>query len=252
MATSVSEKFKTISADLGKAGINALFPNDFEFYMVSLELVDGNGDTLEFFTFPTMPRSLDQVEPQITNIKKSAGGITALSTSTFIPKPINLQGTFGRKFKVLLGQDSFDFTAIRNVAQGRNIHDLSNAGAFADLANIKKAVFDPKIKTGYGAIKILQKICELSTGLEENKPRRLYFYNRTLSESYLVKVQELTLNQNQDQSNLLWQYNLRLMAIAPLEQIIDKKFLEEKVLGIGVIQKSINTLVGDINANILT
>lgn len=258
MATRISDKATKLRNTLGKATISSLFPNDFEYYMVAFELVNSKGETMEYFVFPVMPNGITQSEPQITNIKKTAGGVTALSTNTFIPRPITLQGTFGRKFRILLGRQIVDFTALRGIlphkqemgaVQGSlENYNKSEASKEKPMQVIKSA-FDVRIKTGYGATKILQKLCDASTGLDKfNRPFRLYFYNRTLNESWLVKVLNLDLNQSYPDSNLLWKYNLRLQAIAPLE--LTKKE-ELKILGIGVLQKGINTLAQGVVTDML-
>lgn len=265
MATRVTEKATQLRNTLGKATLSALFPNDFEYYMVALELVDSRGETMEYFVFPVMPNNISQSEPQITNIKKTAGGVVSLSTNTFIPRSITLQGTFGRKFRILLGRQGFNFTALRGIFGRQEMGEVQlsptvdiNSDKYDSrlkrgFTQIKKLNFDIAIKTGYGATKILQKLADVSTGLDQfNRPYRLYFYNRTLGESWLVKVMNLDLSQTYPDSNLLWKYNLRLQAIAPLEGTkITPLERELKVLGIGVLQKGINILAQDIITDVL-
>jgi len=233
---------KNLVADLGRASLHALMPNDFEYYMVALELTDSDDNTIDYLSFPVSPKSLEIIDPEITNIKKSAGGVVAISTPTFIPKPIVLTGTFGRKLKLLLSQGlATSFSALKfSVTKGV----YKKTGAGSKSMSVKVGSFDLSVKTGYGVTKVLQAICDKSTMLDDkNQPMRLYFYNPMFNESYLVKKEELKFNQETGQSNMLWQYNLRLRAIAPLEEIRDTSKKETwKLVGMGAVQKVANTV----------
>ena len=64
-------------------------------------------------------------------------------------------------------------------------------------------------------------MCDKSVGLDDNgKPLRLYFYNMALGESYLVAIPPSGVQYSQDVSkNMIWNYNLTMMALAPLEAV---------------------------------
>lgn len=203
---------------LGRAGVHALFPNDFELYLITLELVDSVGATVDFLSFPVNPERLTHEDQKLTNIKKSLGGISALDTETFTPKIITMSGTFGRKFKLLLSKPT---TSEENAARS------SDGGVFGNIVQdglqIKRQIFDPKIKTGYGTLKILESIIDKSKGLDlNNEPFRLYLYNPALGHSYLVKANKFTASQDRNSSNMLWKYDIMLTAIAPIENLRDK------------------------------
>jgi len=232
---------KALIADIGKASLHALMPNDFEYYVVALELTDLDDNTIDYLLFPVTPAAIDIIDPELTNIKKSAGGVVAISTPTFVPKPITLSGTFGRKLRLLLSASLglTSFSAIK-LSTSSGLYKKSSAKG----VGIRSAQFDAAIKTGYGVTKVLQSICDKSTMLDDkNLPLRLYFYNPTFGESYLVKKNEVKFSQEKGQSNMLWQYNLKLTAIAPLDQIrSESRGNLATLLTMNVLQKEVNNL----------
>jgi hypothetical protein len=207
---SVTNKILSQVQDIGKAGINALFPNDFEYYAITLELTDSQGKTIDFLTFPVAPENIDYNAPSAVNIKKNLGGVTALDTSSFDPSRYTLSGTFGRKLRLL-------FT------KGSSQHSTSK-GVFGTIQEsgltIKTSILDAKIKSGYGTTKLLESIVEKSKSLDDyNKPVRLYLYNPALNHNFLVKANNLTLHQDIQTSNAMWKYTLEMTAIAPVDKL---------------------------------
>jgi hypothetical protein len=216
---------------IGKAGLNALYPNDFEAYFIALELVDSSDKILEFFTFPIMPNSLSITEPEITNIKKVNKGITSLKTDSFISKDISISGTFGRNFRILIRDQFIDFNSFRG-----------------GLGLLHGDFEGPTIKTGFGSIKILQKILENSKILDQKgKPVRLYFYNFAFSENYVVEVIDKSFSQSKE-SNMIWNYNINLKAVAPINNTVRSKSSLISILTSGSLQKNINSLASNINS----
>lgn len=57
---SVVKTAKSTLKNLGRSMMAAQFPNDFEVYMCSLELADSKGNTIDVFTFPISPESIDK------------------------------------------------------------------------------------------------------------------------------------------------------------------------------------------------
>jgi len=225
------ERYGILIDQLGKAKLNALYPNDFEYYMMGLELVDSEDRTVEYLVFPVNPTNISQTEPNLNVIRKTSGGVSSFGVSSFIPKDITISGDFGRRFKVLVGRERLIFNV------------------FSYSSTIKNAVFDMKVKTGYGCIKILQNICRQSLKCDfKGKPYKLYFYNPTLSESYLVKVvgTGLILTHTQEK-NMIWSYTLPLKLLLPLENIrqINKNSLSE-LLAISSIQNVVNTVASEV------
>lgn len=190
--------------EIGKAALNIKYPDEFELYLIALELVSPKEKkTLQYFVFPVMPNSLSETERFGTNIIKTAGGIVAISNTTFIPINISLSGSFGRKLKYLVGAEYV------NLVQGFSLKKLANTKQL-----IKKAVFDTNIKTGYGCCKVLQNILRESKLIDEDGPRILYYHNLTFNSKFIVKADEIAFSQEVGSSNMIWNYRLSLTAIA--------------------------------------
>lgn len=247
--------------NVGVGVLNSLYPNDFEYYMLSLELTYfDNFDlekTIRFFSFPVMPNSITQTEPQINNIKKNYGGLTVLNSPTFVPKDITIQGNFGKMMRIMIGDIVYTFGAMlwdnsTWAEQMKNKKMLFNK-TFSknnNVNNSEKEFLGGFVKSGYGALKILQAMCEQSKQIDYDKPRRLYLHNPALGVSYLVKVVDLNLNQNM-QSNMIWNYTLRLKAIAPLESLEDKNVLGFKKTATTIMMqqgiKAMTTVINNIS-----
>lgn len=227
---------------VGKGVLNAKYPSEFELYVIALELTDVDFNTLRYFIFPVNPSSLEEAQPKLTNIKKTLSGITVLDTTTFITTDISLSGNFGRKFKVLLGSTYEDFitsfkTTVYN-GEDRPVTKVTKEG----IGNGLKDIFDNRVKTGYGCTKILEEIINESRTLDEYKrPKRLLFHNAAFGNSYLVKAMNVSFQQNEN-TNMIWNYNLQLKAIATLDSINQQKIEStQRELTIGsYIQKKVN------------
>jgi hypothetical protein len=193
---------------------------------------------INYFSFPVMPSQISQTEPQITNIKKNSGGITVVNTNTFIPKDISISGSFGRNFRLLIGNNVLNFSTF-----GFNTSGKGYTGKKTDIDfKVNQANFSTLFKTGYGSMKILQSICDLSVDNDNGVPRKLYFHNPTFGESWLVKVKSLNFTQNQA-SNMIWNYSLSMTAISPAESVSRSSSNSlGKALGAGVIQNSAQTV----------
>ena len=244
-------QYQSLIASLGRAALHSLFPNDFEYYICSLELVNSAGKTVDFFAFPVMPKQMTQQENKIVNIRKTAGGITTLNTTTFEPIDIILNGNFGRRLRILIGGKEEDFAGIRFSTKSGSYTRQSIAGG---LTQIKNAVFNSRIKTGYGCIKILQSIFQKANAVDDTgNPFKLYFYNPALGDNFLVKPINLQLSQN-EQENMIWNYNLQLKAIAPLDGVSNlrndgslSKTLQASLLG-----KAANNLATNLKNGVLS
>lgn len=245
----VVTRFTKLTAEVGRGALNMLYPADFEVYLMSLELVkiddSGKEEIMNFFSFPIMPSTINQSEPQITNIKKTVGGITILNTNSYIPKDITLTGNFGRNFKILINNEVLDFKGL-SINPQQAISGIGQAvkKKVSDALDLKPSTFSNTIKTGYGCIKILQAICDASVEIDNGRPRRLYLHNPAFGESHLVKVMNFSPNQNM-QSNMIWGYSLQMKLISPVENIrgSDENSLK-KTFVIGSVQNGINKVAG--------
>lgn len=229
----VKDKQSSLRKTLGSEVMASLFPNDFEVYISALELVDSNEKTADYFLFPLNPTNISESENQILSIKKTAGGISTLSTEMFMPTIINLVGDFGRKFKILIGRNIVNFKAF----------NFSEA-----LNNDNTKTFNNAIKTGYGCIKVLEKIIKKSNRLDnDGKPYFLYLYNLSFGKTYLVKcIGQPTFSCNIEK-NMIWNYNVQFQTLAELGQIKGKNELLSnlKQLAFSNIQKGLNTVLNN-------
>lgn len=186
---------------IARSVLNSLYPSEFEVYFVSLELTDYNGNIEEYFTFPINPNSISKTEPRTKSIERTFGKIIVNKSDKFTPQDLTIKGNFGRDFKIILrhkGEISFNSLLTRSL-----------------LFNEEE--FSSGIKSGYGSFKILQSICEKSEKSNLGRPNKLYFHNYLLGESYLVEVIELSEDQSL-QSNMMWNYNLRLKILSPINR----------------------------------
>jgi hypothetical protein len=214
MADSASlYRYKNLVKSIGKAGVHYLFPSDFEYYACSLELVLMDGEkeeTTDFFVFPVMPEQIQYNLPHLTNIRKTMGGISILKNSSFVPRDMVISGNFGRKFKLLTGTQA-----------------PVNAISFTPFFELGFRTFDVKVKTGYGALKVLEAIVEKTTSLnKDGRPYRTYFYNPALGHSWVVEITNLSVRQGLD-NNMMWAYTLNLQVISP---IYSRKILKKSLL----------------------
>jgi hypothetical protein len=76
--------------DLGRALMNATYPKDFEYYMVALELVAGNGSPIDYFAFPILPSSIVKSENKRISIKKAFKSTLILTSTAFTPQDISI------------------------------------------------------------------------------------------------------------------------------------------------------------------
>lgn len=198
------ERRDDIIRTIGKAGLSALFPNDFEYYALTLELVDSMDRTVRYLTFPISPDSMTYDNVQVASVKKTMGGVSSLDNETFTPKNINIAGTFGRNFKLLISPPRLP---------NPNIPLKPGLGKI-DIP------FSPLLKTGYGTMKYLEKMINESSQLDQlNQPYRLYLYNPALGQSFWVKAMRHTITQDKSQNNMMWKYDIQLTALSTLDAV---------------------------------
>lgn len=188
-------------AGTGRAYANSLYPDEIEFYAAALELVNGDGYTEEFFSFPVMFKNYRENKITNTSIEKTMGGVVINANPTFVPFDIHMTGNFGRKFKKI----NTDIPSNQPVTVGNSTAN----------APVVIPVFSTEYKTGYGCYKIMERILLKSQKQDVNyKPYLLFFYNLALNSSYLVEALTIEPNQNDQTSNMIWEYNIHLKAVA--------------------------------------
>lgn len=200
----------------GTAILNALFPKEFDLYLLSLELVEFTSDGVErqvdYFTFPINPDSISKREVYVKNIERSLKGVVVTRLPGFIPQEITIKGNFGKSFKIL------------NREKLRT--DCLEVDDFSSLYT--KAEASTFIKSGYGSLKVLQEICYNSNSL--SPLRKLYLHNFMLGEDHQVEVLDLQIDIDKS-SNMIWSYILRLKTVAP-----------QKVSGADRLKKSLKAV----------
>jgi hypothetical protein len=206
---SIQNTASDLIKNLGRSTAHYLFPNDIDFYFVAFELVDADDRTVQYFAFPVNPQSIIFQDSEITKVQRTLGGITTLKTTTFDPKTYTLQGEFGRNWKVIVNGSPFSFGAL----------NFQNLGYDQFEFRIGSPELSVEVKSGYGCIKLMEKIIKSAKTLDtKNRPHKLFFYNTSLNHQYLVEPQDFTFSQN-IQKNMIWQYSVRLNAIARLEDL---------------------------------
>lgn len=243
--------YRARTAEIGRAALHALYPNDFEFYSVALELVDSQGNTVDYFIWPINPKEIKESQPEITNIRKTIGGVNVLKNSTFNPRTISIRGNFGRDFVALLGGQEFVFAGFGvSIRNGKFTIDKP------DFLSNPVPQFSTFIKTGYGCVKLLESIKNKSRGVDEwNKPYSLYFYNPILGNNYQVEFKDFTPFQEERMANMIPSYNLTMVAVASLDSVLSRLTNLRsalKLTGMAHLQRTANTLANNLKISLAT
>lgn len=231
-------------SDVGNALLHYKYPKDFEYYLVAIELKDSQDRTVDYFAFPITPKEMSDSLNKITSINKTMRGVTVFKDSSFEPQDISLSGNFGRRFRLINTNSDPTYSA------GFSIRN----GYFGRSNGVKTPKLPGFIKTGYGCVKFLESMVKRASLLDNNdKPFRMYFYNLAFGESYLVEPINFTASQNLE-SNMIWNYNLSLKAIAPLDGLTSTKGSLQKtllrILTVGTVLKNANSLVKSVSSKI--
>lgn len=244
-------RFTGLLGQVGQAALSVQFPRDFEYYVMMLELLDSRNSTVDAFVFPVMPQTIAQVNTKITNIKQTEAGVVSLTTPTFIPQEINIQGNFGKKFRFLQGGNlnagvGFAF------APG-----LTSAAAFATRYLSQRRGQEPPqfsqfIKTGFGCVKILERLHNLSTSLDQySQPHRLLLYNMAFGQTWLVESMTFRTTQNLGQ-NMIWGYEMSFRLIADANMIRNNRQIIQRTMTRGVLQRAILRTGAQIKQSLLS
>ena len=239
---------------VGSAALSTLFPNDFEYYAVSLELCDADGFMIDSFLFPVMPKGISKTETTRTNIKKTYNGTTVLQSKTFVPCDISIKGNFGRAFKIMIDAGTTSFFRGLKYSRSAGIWttrdlDASRLGEPTSSAT----TFNPIIKTGFGCLQILRSIINKASGTDDKgRPFKLFLYMPALSEAYLVAPTPapLTLTMDDGATNMIWQYQLNLVAIAPVSGNLSQGKIGSScvnLLALSAIQKGMTSFVSTLS-----
>lgn len=239
---SIRENVISVVDTLGRAALHAMSPDNFEYYMCSLELLDSSKSTKGFMTFVVMPNNILETKTEIATINKTNRGVVTTFNSSFVPRDISIQGTFGRKLRIIIGAkepSNGDKTWFGNLMSSGNLGFNMMGGSVL-------------VKTGYGLTKMLKKIVDTAYTLDENgKPHTLIWTNYALNTSYVVEILQSSYSQTYE-NNMLWYYNLEMKAVAPASAIKTENFggFMKRVAANSVVN-AIKNLLGDVTRRTL-
>ncbi len=199
---------------MGKIAMNALYPNEFEYYLMSFELMDlTDFSIVDELTFPVMPTSFMENKQNIVNVRKTSTAVVSLFNKTHNPIPISVSGTFGRNSRILLGRKQ----AHQKQQQETGLNKLKEFGN----------QYNDVVKNGFGVLKILESIFKKSQQSNSNSiPYILFFYNHALNNHYAVEVIDWSFQQSME-NNMLWNYSFDLKTLC-LAEDIDLRSTKEK------------------------
>lgn len=220
----VVENAREAAATFGKSALHTLAPDNFEYYMCSLELLDSAGSSKGLIYFVVMPNNISENNSRLVNVTKTNAGVSTLFNETFVPKDISIQGTFGRKFRLLMGM--------------KEVGNVSTIPLFG--GNMMFGVLDDAslVKSGYGLIKMLKKMIDSSHKLDDKgNPLILIFNNYAFNSHYVVEVMQDSYQQSTE-NNMIWYYSLEMKAVAPASAIFTQEQTNQKLLTM-VASKSI-------------
>lgn len=215
---SVEQSFKSQLTTIGRAALNALYGSEIEFYILAIELVDSQGNTEEYFSFPVLPEEIRNSVTELTRINKTIGGINVLANSSFTPTQISIRGTFGKRFRIIVNGQKLQFAGF-SLSAGNITNGIRNA-ANSNTLSFDKPQFSSFAKTGFGCVKILERIKEKSKQLDSyQKPFSLYMYNPILGNNYQVEINSFTHSQDIGR-NMIPTYSMQLTSVADLDAIL--------------------------------
>lgn len=196
---SIKTKMQGAVASAGEAGLHMLAPDNYEYYLCSLELLDVEKNQVGLITFTVMPNNVSESRSPLQTQTKTNSGIVTTFNDSFAPINISLQGSFGRRFRIVTGVvDPSNKGGLSNFFNG-------NLGKLSGLA----------YKSGYGLTKVLKFVLDKANEVDTlGRPYVLLYNNYSFNTSYVVDVVNYSFNQSTE-NNRMWYYEVLLKAIAP-------------------------------------
>lgn len=217
---------------LGMAGLHILSPDNYEYYMCSLELLDVYKNREGFLTFPVMPNNISESRTPIQTQTKTKNGIVTIFNDSFAPINISINGTFGRKLRLVSGISE---------PKGSKWQQFLN-GTVGNASWLPNGV-----KTGYGLIKLMEKILDKANETDSNgNPYILVYNNYSFNSSYVVDVVNRNFTQGVE-NNMVWYYSVQLKAVAPSSAIRTTSQSNWKMLSSVAVNGITQTLNGLLN-----
>lgn len=235
-ADSIRENALNAIMTVGRAALHATAPDNYEYYMCSLELIDYMKEQVGFISFVVMPNNISESTTPIQTQTKTKNGMVTLFNDSFAPVTISVQGTFGRKFRIIA-----------------NMTDPSERGKNFFNGNLGKITgVNTAVKSGYGLTRVLQYILKKTNELDsQGRPYILLFNNYSFNTSYVVDVISYSFTQSVE-NNMMWFYDFQLKAIAPGSAIKSKKQNNAQLLksvASNAIAQGLTNVINDVKRN---
>ena len=231
----------SVAESVGESALHMLAPDNYEYYQCSLELLDVEKNQVGFNSFVVMPNNISESRPTLQTQVKTNSGIVTTFNDSFTPVNITLQGTFGRRFRIVTG--IVDPSPKRWNGWGNFFNGNMGKAAFG---------FETAYKSGYGLTKVLKYILEKSTKLDSRgRPYILLYNNYAFNTSYVVDVVNSSFNQSIE-NNRLWFYEISLKAVAPGSAVQTEGKKNAKLLktvASNAIAQGLSNIVGDVKRN---
>jgi hypothetical protein len=195
------------------------YPDEIEYFAMAFELIDSEGQTDSYFSFPLMPDGISISNSTNVGISKTMGGIVVNNNPTFTPFGISISGYFGKKFRKTSQSTSLANDLKQNILKevGDNLNINSNVNS-ADSSQ-----FSTEYKNGYGNTKILEKLLNKSKTLDKySRTYRLILYNISFNQSFLVEMLPSQFHTDKSK-NGMWSYSINLHALAPADAVVSKQ-----------------------------
>ena len=175
--------------------------------MCSLSLRNRNMEEVAYMSFPVMPNNIMESQQAVASVTKTNKGIVTQFNSSFNPKDISIQGTFGRKLRLILGNKEFVPKAEAGFAMAQKFFN-GNIGINGGIAGT-----DLLIKTGYGLTKMMQRILDAAYAGDDDGPYIVVFTNYAFNTSYVVEPLQRSFSQSTE-NNMIWYYNVEMKAVS--------------------------------------
>lgn len=206
-------KMKSAIIESGRAAMHAMKPDEFEYYACTFELLDSDYNVEEIFHFPVTPSQMSINGQTLANIKKLSQGYLVQFNDSFAGKNISISGSFGRRFRLMLNDGEL------------------------------------KLRTGYGATKMLEKIMMSNHQLDsKQKPRFLVFHNYAFNHSGIVEILNYSFQQSME-NNMMWNYTIEMKMVADATKVLtstERKGDLIRLLSESVMSKNINDILSNV------
>lgn len=221
VGTSAIQQVIDATISMGKSALHCIMPDDIELYLCALELVDCNNTRVGFLSFSVMPEQISESFTPIQTMIKTHSGVVTTFNGSFSPIDIQIAGTFGRKFRLLLNYID------PKIQTSKGLGGMVSGNNFLSLNMGSIAGVNVGVKSGYGMTKILEHIMKYSTKVDVNgKPYYLKFFNYSLNTAYIVDVVNFSTSQSLA-NNCMWNYSMNLRAVCPLYSVNIKDKLKD-------------------------